>query len=166
MLAPHHDFDPATDEGALAAAIKAAPHDDTPKLVMADWQDDHGSPVVAAMYRHVVSNGPRSPRYDGPLTPVDGYAVSRHAGLLSEIAMGNRREYHDTMGAADAAADYARIAAADPPDRPAVRHRAAVDQHVQAVIGHDDRFDDGHHARANLAHRFAIAVHRRLAEQA
>jgi uncharacterized protein (TIGR02996 family) len=35
-----------SDEQALRAAIAAAPHDDAPKLILADWLDEHGAEVV------------------------------------------------------------------------------------------------------------------------
>ena len=40
-----------TDEPALLAAVAAAPDDDTPRLVYADWLDDHGRPERAEFIR-------------------------------------------------------------------------------------------------------------------
>ncbi|MBN9524293.1 TIGR02996 domain-containing protein [bacterium] len=34
-----------TDEDALVAAAAAEPHLDTPRLVLADWLDDHDQPT-------------------------------------------------------------------------------------------------------------------------
>jgi uncharacterized protein (TIGR02996 family) len=42
-----HRRRPMTDE-AFLQAITAAPHDDAPRLVYADWLDEHGSPAGAA----------------------------------------------------------------------------------------------------------------------
>jgi uncharacterized protein (TIGR02996 family) len=41
----------ATTEQALLAAIWADPHDDTPRLVYADWLDEHGQPDRAEFVR-------------------------------------------------------------------------------------------------------------------
>src|SRR5687767_9914360 len=40
-----------TDEPALLAAIAARPDDDTPRLVYADWLDDHGAAERAEFIR-------------------------------------------------------------------------------------------------------------------
>jgi uncharacterized protein (TIGR02996 family) len=40
-----------TDAPALLAAIRAAPDDDAPRLVYADWLDEHGQPERAAFIR-------------------------------------------------------------------------------------------------------------------
>lgn len=40
-----------TDEATLLAAVAAAPDDDTPRLVYADWCDDHGRPDRAEFVR-------------------------------------------------------------------------------------------------------------------
>ncbi len=171
MLEPYHDFDPTTDEGALVAAIRADPHADTPKLVMADWQDDHGSPVVAAMYRGAVKGGD-TPKYVGPLTAADGAAVSRHAGMLSGLVKRRPANPHvrgSLPYAVNVAATYAQHAATDGPMTGAGlvrvnRHAMAADFHTDALM---------HHAmsrtltnrQANLAHRFAYSIHRRLGGQ-
>ena len=39
------------DETALLAAVCAAPEDDAPRLVMADWFDEHGDPERAEFIR-------------------------------------------------------------------------------------------------------------------
>lgn len=43
---------PTSDHAALLAAVKARPHDQTPKLVMADWHDDNGRASHAEVWRH------------------------------------------------------------------------------------------------------------------
>jgi uncharacterized protein (TIGR02996 family) len=40
-----------SDAAALLAAIRAAPEDDAPRLVYADWLDEHGQPERAAFIR-------------------------------------------------------------------------------------------------------------------
>src|SRR6476659_1135869 len=40
-----------SDESALLAAIRAAPEDDAPRLVYADWLDEHGQPERAEFIR-------------------------------------------------------------------------------------------------------------------
>jgi uncharacterized protein (TIGR02996 family) len=40
-----------TDRSALLASIHAAPDDDAPRLVFADWLDEHGEPERAAFVR-------------------------------------------------------------------------------------------------------------------
>lgn len=37
-----------TDRDALVAAVLANPAEDTPRLVYADWLDDHDEPELAA----------------------------------------------------------------------------------------------------------------------
>jgi uncharacterized protein (TIGR02996 family) len=39
------------DQDALLAAVCDRPDDDTPRLVLADWLDDHGQPERAAFVR-------------------------------------------------------------------------------------------------------------------
>lgn len=41
----------SADRDALLAAVRASPDDDTPRLVLADWLDDHGEPDFAAFIR-------------------------------------------------------------------------------------------------------------------
>lgn len=41
----------SADRDALLAAVRANPDDDTPRLVLADWLDDHGEPDFAAFIR-------------------------------------------------------------------------------------------------------------------
>lgn len=45
-----------TDEDALLAAIRERPHDHTPRLVLADWYDDHDMPHEALYHRGVVAS--------------------------------------------------------------------------------------------------------------
>ena len=40
-----------TDEDALLRAVWDAPHDDAPRLVYADWLDEHGDPDRAQFVR-------------------------------------------------------------------------------------------------------------------
>jgi len=40
-----------TDRDALWAAVMAAPNDDAPRLVYADWLDEHGEADLAAFVR-------------------------------------------------------------------------------------------------------------------
>jgi uncharacterized protein (TIGR02996 family) len=51
-----------TDHAAFLAAIAARPDDDLPKLVYADYLDEHGDPRAAAL-RWVVARGAK-PAYD------------------------------------------------------------------------------------------------------
>ena len=41
----------SADRDALLAAVRANPDEDTPRLVLADWLDDHGEPDFAAFIR-------------------------------------------------------------------------------------------------------------------
>ena len=45
------------DRTGLQNAVAAAPHDSAPKLVYADWLDEHGEPVLAAAYRWAGERG-------------------------------------------------------------------------------------------------------------
>src|SRR5437899_1980594 len=44
-------YNPMSDAPALRAAIRAAPDDDAPRLVYADWLDEHGHPERAEFIR-------------------------------------------------------------------------------------------------------------------
>ncbi|MBX9580391.1 MAG: TIGR02996 domain-containing protein [Gemmataceae bacterium] len=57
-----------TDRDAILAAIRAAPDDDTPRLVYADWLDDHGHPEQAEFIRVQVELEPIRDRLDDPRT--------------------------------------------------------------------------------------------------
>ena len=54
-----------TDEPALLAAVAAAPDDDTPRLVYADWLDDHDRPERAEFVRVQCRLAAMSPGDDG-----------------------------------------------------------------------------------------------------
>ncbi|MBX9580984.1 MAG: TIGR02996 domain-containing protein [Gemmataceae bacterium] len=64
------------DQRALLAAVVATPDDDTPRLVYADWLDDHGDPVQAGYIRESVrlarlpANDPGRPGLEKRLTAV------------------------------------------------------------------------------------------------
>ena len=174
MLEPHHDFDPHTEEGALVAAIRANPHDDTPKLVMADWQDDHGSPVVAAMYRHAVEAARSDPETVAPPPPIDratredGIAVSRHARLLSAAGHNQhlKKQTDTAVRAASEAATTGPIDLRTPMyNHRYNRHGFAADTHIGLVDYHNPDYGTSPNPVAANAHRFAAAVHRHLAEQ-
>jgi uncharacterized protein (TIGR02996 family) len=55
-----------TDAAALLAAIRARPKDDAPRLVLADWLDEHGDPDRASLIRAqvAVARPPASPEGD------------------------------------------------------------------------------------------------------
>jgi uncharacterized protein (TIGR02996 family) len=46
-----------TDEDALRAGVRAAPLDGTPRLVLADFLDDHDLPEEAALHRVIARRG-------------------------------------------------------------------------------------------------------------
>lgn len=54
-----------TDEPALLAAVAAAPDDDTPRLVYADWLDDHDRPARAEFVRGQCRLAAATPADDG-----------------------------------------------------------------------------------------------------
>jgi uncharacterized protein (TIGR02996 family) len=173
MLEPHHDFDPTTDEGALVAAIRARPMDDTPKLVMADWQDDHGSPVVAAMYRHAVQGGELPPTSSlGHITAEDGLAVSRHAGVFSQVSDPKPPStwHDDTIGRGvnSAIGVAVRAATEGPLQPPPPGMRRAWNRHAALYTSHNhlaSRHGRAGNYQASKAHQYAAVVHARLAEQ-
>jgi len=67
---------PTTDDEALLAAIAAAPLDDAPRLVYADWLQDHGEETKAEYVRTVV-------KLLHP--PEDRAAVERCSALADEL---------------------------------------------------------------------------------
>jgi uncharacterized protein (TIGR02996 family) len=72
-----------TDEDALLAAIAAAPRDDAPRLVYADWLQDHLQDAKADYVRAVVAL-----LHD----PADEAAVERCTALSQELDAGWRRQ--------------------------------------------------------------------------
>jgi uncharacterized protein (TIGR02996 family) len=51
-----------TDRDAMLAAVAASPADDTPRLVFADWLDEHGEEAYASFVRKQVELARLSPR--------------------------------------------------------------------------------------------------------
>ena len=51
-----------TERDSLSAAVLADPADDLPRLVFADWCDDHGDPDRAEFIRLQVSLSPAAGR--------------------------------------------------------------------------------------------------------
>src|SRR5579885_46194 len=60
-----------TDADALLVAVLAAPDDDAPRLIYADWLDEHGEPARAEFIR-VQCEKDRA-------QPCSGHTVSLHA---------------------------------------------------------------------------------------
>src|SRR3954452_11321039 len=58
----HLDDQPALR--SLLAAAKAEPHGDAPRLVLADWLDDHGEPERAEFVRLQLALAPGAPALD------------------------------------------------------------------------------------------------------
>ena len=48
-----------TDQDALLRALCEAPEDDAPRLIYADWLDEHGDPMQAEFIRRHIAMGPR-----------------------------------------------------------------------------------------------------------
>jgi uncharacterized protein (TIGR02996 family) len=72
---------PMSDEAALLLAIHAEPDDDTPRLVYADWLDEHGDPERAGFIRLQVERARAFP--PGALEPK---LSAREMGLLRKHA--------------------------------------------------------------------------------
>jgi uncharacterized protein (TIGR02996 family) len=51
-----------SDADALRAAVEDNPHDDTPRLMLADYLDDHGDQEIAALIRYQCGNSDIRPR--------------------------------------------------------------------------------------------------------
>jgi uncharacterized protein (TIGR02996 family) len=62
-----------TDRDALWAAVLAAPADDAPRLVYADWLDEHGEPVLAEFIRVQC----KLARLPGPAVPLECQELRR-----------------------------------------------------------------------------------------
>jgi uncharacterized protein (TIGR02996 family) len=83
-----------TDPGAFLRAIRAAPADDTPRLVFADWLDDHDDPAWAELIRVQVELEPIHEQLDNPrrreLADRETELLARHAdrwlGPVHDIA--------------------------------------------------------------------------------
>src|SRR3954452_12765893 len=73
---------PRTECAPLLAAVLTAPDDDAPRLVYADWLDEHGRPERAAFIRLQVELA-RVPRHD-PRREV----LARKAGRLLDLHRG------------------------------------------------------------------------------
>lgn len=76
-----------TDRAAFVAAIEAAPADDAPPLVYADWLDEHGEPEEAELIRVQVRLGRCRPEERWALFQQE---ADLHARLA--LARMNRRE--------------------------------------------------------------------------
>ena len=77
-----------TDEDALVAAAAAEPHLDTPRLVLADWLDDHDHPERAAAVRlHWPRRKPEPRPFADVLAEREG-PVTAVAGRLEAEGMG------------------------------------------------------------------------------
>src|SRR5881275_2195430 len=70
---------PLTEPDPLLAAVLAAPDDDAPRLVYADWLDEHGRPEWAAFIRLQVELA-RLPKHE-PRREV----LARKAGRLLDL---------------------------------------------------------------------------------
>lgn len=72
-----------TNEAALRRGMDAAPHDATPRLVLADWLDDAGRGAEAVAHRIIGDNDP------GPIETArrSGYPLREIAGHLSGEAL-------------------------------------------------------------------------------
>ena len=83
------------DEEALIAAVIAAPDDDTPKLVYADWLEEHGRPAHAAVFRgrhHRAGGNPAGrlslAKYYPDLCDQFVYLAGATAAVLSSVPRG------------------------------------------------------------------------------
>jgi uncharacterized protein (TIGR02996 family) len=99
-----------TDAAALLAAVRQAPNDDAPRLVYADWLDEHGQPERAEFIR-VQCQLAAIPKYDSrsqPLKAREQDLIRRHgtewAGDIAAIA----RDHEFHRGFIEAAAVGAR----------------------------------------------------------
>lgn len=76
------------DEHALLAAVRDHPHDETPRLVLADYYDDNSMPHEAAYHRGVVA----SRRAHG-MTQLAGEHIERHYGSLDGATFRRDHQY-------------------------------------------------------------------------
>src|SRR3954464_7473516 len=76
----------SADETALVAAVQAAPQDDAPRLVYADWLQEHGDEDRAAYLRAVVR------LMHPPEDPADVHVCRRLANTIDE-------EWREAVGA-------------------------------------------------------------------
>ncbi|MBX9627592.1 MAG: TIGR02996 domain-containing protein [Gemmataceae bacterium] len=81
-----------TDRDALSAAVLAGPDDDLPRLVYADWLEEHGDPDRAGFIRHQIDAAraePYSPAWRAATAAADAL-LARHrddwAGHLGRVA--------------------------------------------------------------------------------
>jgi uncharacterized protein (TIGR02996 family) len=105
---------PMSDVAALLAAIRAAPDDDAPRLVYADWLDEHGQPERAEFIRLQIElarkESPKLRRRETELL------AEHHDALAGNLAMdGVRFRFHRGF---IVAFGETTILAADDPDRP------------------------------------------------
>lgn len=83
----------STDRAALLAAVCARPADDTPRLVFADWLDDHGDPARAEFIRLQIALARDPVRQPGrrrseAIKKVHGAAWRRELPTLSRVDWG------------------------------------------------------------------------------
>jgi uncharacterized protein (TIGR02996 family) len=63
-----------TDQDALLRAVCEAPEDNAPRLIYADWLDEHGDPMQAEFIRQHIAMGPRQLQWwgDREAAPIRG----------------------------------------------------------------------------------------------
>src|SRR5437764_9153483 len=77
-----------TDRDALIAAIAAAPADDLPRLVYADWLEENGDPAQAAFIRGQVELArlpPRAPKREKLAAELKAIAVRHARGWVAPL---------------------------------------------------------------------------------
>jgi uncharacterized protein (TIGR02996 family) len=93
-----------TTREALLAAVYAAPEDDLPRLVFADFLDESGEPERAAFIRHHIADSahPVPSDFTTLLNPADrdafegvSYRPTFTSGFLSGVAIPDCDTWHD-----------------------------------------------------------------------
>jgi uncharacterized protein (TIGR02996 family) len=134
-------MDPHSDEAALHRATHAAPLDETPHLVLADYYDDNNEPEKAAAHR-IMGGRSANEVMNGPGV----FDRSKAAVYLSHVL-------HDY-----AEKPHAALAKAGHPEEWGLWHRVRDRIETGARVNHRDRT----HATADYGHRRAAEFHEPL----
>lgn len=123
-----------SDEAALLRAVRANPTESTPKLVLADYHDDNGRPLHAAVWRAFGG-------YDADNPRVRAYAASKQAYAHADPLSKSHDPEHAARDHLLRAIDHTDEAEgirnyADEYDVPAGRR--AHDKHVAAAKAHTE----------------------------
>lgn len=137
---------PNADHAALLAAVKDRPHDTTPKLVLADWYDDHGMSSHAQVWRHFGGHGGEDNVRAKAFAATEGTNNTDRTPLTTMLGKGVAQ--HDP----ESAARHHLSMAAEHLDRMGYHEEIANDENYADHERRDNRHLQRGHETAAAAH--------------